>query len=68
MHSAKQGFFWWEIDLSYYGLKILSWLGLVWDLRGVPGWALEGRTRRGAETTTLIGQEEPTADIEQLAA
>lgn len=34
--SARQGFFWWEIDITYYGLKMMSWLGLVWDLRGVP--------------------------------
>lgn len=31
--SANQGFFWWEIDLSYYLLKVMSWLGLVHDLR-----------------------------------
>jgi stearoyl-CoA desaturase (Delta-9 desaturase) len=35
-HSARQGFYWWELDLSYYGLKVLSWLGLIWDLRPVP--------------------------------
>ncbi len=34
--SARQGFFWWEIDITYYVLKIFSWLGLVWDLKGVP--------------------------------
>jgi stearoyl-CoA desaturase (delta-9 desaturase) len=34
--SARQGFYWWEIDLTYYGLKILSALGLIWDLRKVP--------------------------------
>ncbi len=34
--STNQGFFWWEIDITYYGLKVLSWLGLVWDLHGVP--------------------------------
>lgn len=34
--SARQGFFWWEIDITYYGLKMLSWMGLIWDLRGVP--------------------------------
>lgn len=34
--SARQGFYWWEIDLTYYGLKILSKLGLIWDLRHVP--------------------------------
>ncbi len=36
MHSARQGFYWWEIDISYYLLKLLSLLGLVWDLREVP--------------------------------
>jgi stearoyl-CoA desaturase (delta-9 desaturase) len=30
---ARQGFFWWEIDVSYYVLKLLSWAGIVWDLR-----------------------------------
>jgi stearoyl-CoA desaturase (delta-9 desaturase) len=36
MAAARQGFFWWEIDITYYTLKALSWLGLVWDLRKVP--------------------------------
>ncbi len=36
MNSANQGFFWWEIDASYYVLKGLEKLGLVWDLKGVP--------------------------------
>ena len=34
--SVKQGFFWWEIDLTYYFLKLLSWTGLIWDLKNVP--------------------------------
>jgi stearoyl-CoA desaturase (delta-9 desaturase) len=34
--STRQGFFWWEIDISYYILTVLSWLGLVWDLRTPP--------------------------------
>ena len=36
MSSANQGFKWWEIDISYYTLKALSLVGLVWDLRRVP--------------------------------
>lgn len=31
--TARQGFYWWEIDLSYYVLKALAALGIVWDLR-----------------------------------
>lgn len=40
-HSVRQGFRWWELDLTYYGLKILSSLGLIWDLRPVPKAVLE---------------------------
>jgi len=36
MASANQGFFWWEIDVSYYVLRALAAVGLVWDLRKVP--------------------------------
>jgi stearoyl-CoA desaturase (Delta-9 desaturase) len=31
--AARQGFYWWEFDLSYCILKVLSWVGIVWDLR-----------------------------------
>jgi len=34
--SARQGFFWWEIDITYYLLVVMSWLGIVQDLRPVP--------------------------------
>jgi stearoyl-CoA desaturase (delta-9 desaturase) len=39
--SARQGFYWWEIDISYYVLKVLSWLGIVYDLRPVPNKILQ---------------------------
>lgn len=41
MNSVRQGFFWWEIDLSYYVLVALSWCGLVWDLHQPPRKLLE---------------------------
>lgn len=34
--SERQGFYWWEIDISHYILTGLSWVGLVWDLRVPP--------------------------------
>jgi len=34
--STAQGFFWWEIDLSYYILRAMAAVGLVWDLHKVP--------------------------------
>jgi stearoyl-CoA desaturase (delta-9 desaturase) len=36
MSCTRQGFYWWEIDITYYCLKLLSWLGVIWDLRQVP--------------------------------
>lgn len=34
--STRQGFKWWQIDLTYYGLKVLAWLNIIWDLKPVP--------------------------------
>lgn len=34
--SERQGFYWWEIDVTHYILKLLSWLGIVWDVRNPP--------------------------------
>jgi stearoyl-CoA desaturase (delta-9 desaturase) len=43
--AARQGFFWWEIDLSYLGLKLLEMMGVVRDLRPVPAHVLAGGRR-----------------------
>ena len=39
--SARQGFRWWQIDTTYYGLKALAMLGIVKDLRRVPARVLD---------------------------
>lgn len=36
--TVRQGFRWWEIDMTYYGLVMMSWLGLVHDLKPIPAW------------------------------
>jgi stearoyl-CoA desaturase (Delta-9 desaturase) len=41
MTATRQGFFWWEIDISYYLLKALSWTGVIWNLKPVPLAAYE---------------------------
>jgi stearoyl-CoA desaturase (delta-9 desaturase) len=33
---ARQGFRWWEIDVTYYVLKLMAWLGIVKNLRPLP--------------------------------
>ncbi|HYC83061.1 MAG TPA: fatty acid desaturase, partial [Candidatus Paceibacterota bacterium] len=34
--SERQGFYWWEIDISHWFLTALSWVGLVKDLKSPP--------------------------------
>jgi stearoyl-CoA desaturase (delta-9 desaturase) len=54
--SANMGFFWWEIDLSYYVLRLLAWMGLVWDLRRPP---------ESVRAANRIGEDNP--DVGMLA-
>lgn len=49
MNSCRQGFYWWEIDITYYILKAMSWVGLVWDLKAPPPRVLADGRRRDAE-------------------
>lgn len=49
-HSVRQGFRWWELDVTYYGLKVLSWLGLIWDLRPVPKAIIEEGSHHSTPT------------------
>lgn len=39
--TARQGFMWWEIDITYYVLKLMEKLGIIWDVRGLPKGVLE---------------------------
>jgi stearoyl-CoA desaturase (delta-9 desaturase) len=34
--TSNQGWFWWQVDFSYYCLRVLSTFGVVWDLRTPP--------------------------------
>lgn len=40
--SANQGFRWWEIDMSYYLIRLMGCVGLVWDIRTPPRAKLLG--------------------------
>ncbi|MCG3198686.1 MAG: acyl-CoA desaturase [Candidatus Omnitrophica bacterium] len=48
--SERQGFYWWEIDLTHYILKVLSWFRLVWDLREPPPSIYEEARCQGRKT------------------
>ena len=66
--SCRQGFYWWEIDMTYYGLKMLSWVGLVWDIRGVPERVLEeGRRRDRGQVDHRDAQDDRAEAGEKLS-
>jgi stearoyl-CoA desaturase (delta-9 desaturase) len=46
--SVRQGFRLWEIDATFYILKALSWVGLIWDLKTPPEPVLRNEHRLGA--------------------
>ena len=48
-HSANMGFFWYEIDFSYYILKFLSFFGIVWDLRKPPKHVMDLAVENGSD-------------------
>jgi len=54
--AACQGFYWWEIDVSYYLLKTLELVGLVWDVQGVPRHV---RDQRKAPGRARLGDSDP---------
>jgi stearoyl-CoA desaturase (delta-9 desaturase) len=51
--SVNQGFFWWEIDLTYYILRAMAALGLVWDLHTPPAHVRDAFRERTSEPPPL---------------
>jgi stearoyl-CoA desaturase (delta-9 desaturase) len=43
--SARHGLRWWQIDASYYLIRLMSWAGLAWKVRLPSDEAIEKATR-----------------------
>ena len=54
--STRNGFYWWEIDPTYYGLKVLSWTGFIWGLKPVPHSIMEEAARADHEASISAAQ------------
>jgi stearoyl-CoA desaturase (delta-9 desaturase) len=37
-----------EIDMTYYCLRLMEGLGLVWDIKDVPVYVREGKSKQDA--------------------
>lgn len=77
--TARQGFYWWEFDPTYYTLRVMRLLGLVWDLRPVPEKVFQEaaahkarvreesrRSRRVREKARPVSQASPRAKATEV--
>ncbi|MGH8455970.1 MAG: acyl-CoA desaturase, partial [Stenotrophobium sp.] len=56
MASARQGFYWWEIDLTYYALRLLGVFNIVWDIKEPPAHVLAGQRKVGDQMMDQIAR------------
>ena len=67
--SVRQGFRWWEYDVTYYLLRMLSWLGLVWDLHAPPRAVVQGEHRLGRRVIDKVAlQLAASFPVNQIAS
>ncbi|HEX9784658.1 MAG TPA: fatty acid desaturase [Opitutaceae bacterium] len=45
MSATRNGFYWWEIDPTCYGLKLLACTGLIWGFKALPQSVLDEGAR-----------------------
>ena len=55
--ATPQGFHWWQIDVTYYILKVLSIFRIVWDLRLPPVHVVEGKRKLPLATIEKAAQQ-----------
>ena len=55
--STRQGFRWYQWDLTYYVLKAASWMGLVWDLRSAPAEVVNNERRLGRMVVEKVARQ-----------
>lgn len=55
--STRQGFRWWEIDVTFYVLTVLSWFRIVWDLGAPPPDVVRNERRLGRATIEKVARQ-----------
>ncbi len=63
MNSTRQGFHWWQIDITYYVLKLMSYVGLVWDIKEPPAHIVAGVKRSRSKSVPPVAD----ADVRPAA-
>ncbi|MBX9929741.1 MAG: fatty acid desaturase [Gemmatimonadaceae bacterium] len=67
--SCRQGFRWYEVDMTFYILRAASWLGLVWDLGAPPEEVVANERPLGRKTLEKVARQlAESVPVERLRA
>lgn len=55
--STRQGFRWYEFDPTFYVLRALSWVGLVWELGEPPAEVVNNERKLGAAVVEKVARQ-----------
>jgi stearoyl-CoA desaturase (delta-9 desaturase) len=67
--SARQGFRWWEVDATYYLLRLLALVGIVRDLKAPPARVLRNEQQLGMRVVQRTAEQLAARfDPERIAA
>jgi len=62
--SARNGFYWWEFDPTWYVIRLMQIVGLVWDVKTVPERIYEeARVTKAQRASQSIVSIQPSAPI-----
>lgn len=67
MASARQGFLWWEIDVTYYVLRALARVGIVSELREPPAKILAAIPADETPRESVVPRPEPKSEVAEVA-
>ncbi len=56
MASTRQGFKWWEFDITYMILRVLAVFGIVWDIKEPPAHMVQGERKLSDHLLDRLGQ------------
>jgi stearoyl-CoA desaturase (delta-9 desaturase) len=69
--AARNGFYWWELDLTWYTIRAMAAVGLVWDVQAVPKRVYEearaGRARRATRRMPSVVDAVPMLELAEEA-
>ena len=71
--STRQGFYWWEVDMTFYILTVFSWVGLVRDLQKPSDKVRSGHIEHlavapGIVVSTAKALREPSVSVGESVA